>query len=342
MKNKRTNSNIAVRAGLAAALALALAAPAAAQASTLDELQSRIDASNEAYNAAVQHATELQDKIDANQQKIQEIQAELPAKKEAAAKSLRTAYKMQTNGNDLIQLLLSSDDFNEVISTVQYLDKITSHNNAAIEELAQSSSELEQAQSALASQKAQVDSEVTNAVTALSDANNARQEYESQVAAQQAAAAAQAQAAAPSAGDTAKKDAQQPAAPAPEQAPAAPSEAKKPEPPADSDVETDGEWMSGLASAYDVDNNTGGTATASGAILTSDSVTVAVPASQSYLLGRSVQIRYGGKTITATVTDTGGFASYGRVLDLAGGCWKAFGFSSCYDWGVRAVQYRFL
>lgn len=333
MKNKRTNSNIAVRAGLAAALALALAAPAATQASTLDELQSRIDASNEAYNAAVQHATELQDKIDANQQKIQEIQAELPAKKEAAAKSLRTAYKMQTNGNDLIQLLLSSDDFNEVISTVQYLDKITSHNNAAIEELAQSSSELEQAQSALASQKAQVDSEVTNAVTALSDANNARQEYESQVAAQQAAAAAQTQAAAPSAGDTAKKDAQQPAAP---------SETKKPEPPADSDVETDGEWMSGLASAYDVDNNTGGTATASGAILTSDSVTVAVPASQSYLLGRSVQIRYGGKTITATVTDTGGFASYGRVLDLAGGCWKAFGFSSCYDWGVRAVQYRFL
>ena len=71
-------------------------------------------------------------------------------------------------------------------------------------------------------------------------------------------------------------------------------------------------------------------------------MTVAVPASQRYLLGRTVEIRYGGKTITATVTDTGGFAGYGRVLDLAGGCWKAFGFSSCYDWGVRAVQYRFL
>ena len=118
--------------------------------------------------------------------------------------------------------------------------------------------------------------------------------------------------------------------------------ANKAESSASQDVETDGEWMCGLASAYDVDNNTGGTATASGAILTSDSVTVAVPASQYYLLGRTVEIRYGGKTITATVTDTGGFASYGRVLDLAGGCWKAFGFSSCYDWGVRAIQYRFL
>ena len=97
-----------------------------------------------------------------------------------------------------------------------------------------------------------------------------------------------------------------------------------------------------LATAIAAQVGTGNIVGASGAILTSDSVTVAVPASQSYLLGRSVQIRYGGKTITATVTDTGGFASYGRVLDLAGGCWKAFGFSSCYDWGVRAVQYRFL
>ena len=233
---------------------------------------------------------------------------------------------MQAGSGDLIQLLLSSEDFNEVISTLQYLEKITSHNNAAVEDLAQATDELEQVQSALASQKAQVDSEVQSALASLTEANDARDQYEAQMAAQQAAqvrqAAAQQQATeqqGASSGDSAKSDSS-----------------------ANQDVETDGEWMCGLASAYDVDNNTGGTATASGAILTSDSVTVAVPASQYYLLGRTVEIRYGGKTITATVTDTGGFASYGRVLDLAGGCWKAFGFSSCYDWGVRAVQYRFL
>ena len=234
---------------------------------------------------------------------------------------------MQAGSGDLIQLLLSSEDFNEVISTLQYLEKITSHNNAAVEDLAQATDELEQVQSALASQKAQVDSEVQSALASLTEANDARGQYEAQMAAQQAAqvrqAAAQQQATeqqgASSSDSTSKADSS-----------------------SSQDVETDGEWMRGLASAYDVDNNTGGTATASGAILTSDSVTVAVPASQYYLLGRTVEIRYGGKTITATVTDTGGFASYGRVLDLAGGCWKAFGFSSCYDWGVRAVQYRFL
>ena len=318
--------NFAVRAGLTAALALSLAMPGVARATSLSELQGRIDESNEAYNTAVAHAAELQDQIDANEARLAQIEEELPAKKDAAAKSLRVSYKMQAGSGDLIQLLLSSEDFNEVISTLQYLEKITSHNNAAVEDLAQATDELEQVQSALASQKAQVDSEVQSALASLTEANDARDQYEAQMAAQQAAqvrqAAAQQQATeqqGASSGDSAKSDSS-----------------------ANQDVETDGEWMCGLASAYDVDNNTGCTATASGAILTSDSVTVAIPASQYYLLGRTVEIRYGGKTITATVTDTGGFASYGRVLDLAGGCWKAFGFSSCYDWGVRAVQYSFL
>lgn len=318
--------SFAVRAGLTAALALSLAMPGVARATTLSELQGRIDESNEAYNTAVAHATELQDQIDANEARLAQIEEELPAKKDAAAKSLRVSYKMQAGSGDLIQLLLSSEDFNEVISTLQYLEKITSHNNAAVEDLAQATDELEQVQSALASQKAQVDSEVQSALASLTEANDARDQYEAQMAAQRAAQVRQAAA-------------QQQAT---EQQGASSSDSAKSDSSANQDVETDGEWMCGLASAYDVDNNTGGTATASGAILTSDSVTVAVPASQYYLLGRTVEIRYGGKTITATVTDTGGFASYGRVLDLAGGCWKAFGFSSCYDWGVRAVQYRFL
>ena len=325
--------SFAVRAGLTAALALTLAMPGVARATSLSELQASIDESNGAYNTAVAHANELQEQIDANEARLAQIEEELPAKKDAAAKSLRVSYKMQAGSGDLIQLLLSSEDFNEVISTLQYLEKITSHNNAAVEDLAQATDELEQVQSALASQKAQVDSDVQSALASLTEANDARDQYEAQIAAQQAAQVRQA--AAQQQAPTQQQAAEQ-------QGASGGDSANKSDSSASQDVETDGEWMCGLASGYDVDNNTGGSATASGSILTSDSVTVAVPASQRYLLGRTVEIRYGGKTITATVTDTGGFASYGRVLDLAGGCWKAFGFSSCYDWGVRAVQYRFL
>ena len=84
-------------------------------------------------------------------------------------------------------------------------------------------------------------------------------------------------------------------------------------------VNQDQGWKSGLASAYTIADNTGGTATASGVELTEHSMTVAVPVSRRDLIGKKVEIYYNGTTVTATVTDTGGFAPLGRDLDLAGG-----------------------
>lgn len=116
------------------------------------------------------------------------------------------------------------------------------------------------------------------------------------------------------------------------------------------DTTEDG-WMTGDASAYSVsdcinadpDNPDAGRLTASGRTFSDSGVTVAVPQGQEYLLGRAIEINYNGITVVATVTDTGSFGSkYGRVLDLAGGVYKAFGASSSSDWGVRTVSYRFL
>lgn len=110
----------------------------------------------------------------------------------------------------------------------------------------------------------------------------------------------------------------------------------------------DGTWSSGVASAYSISSNDDGfgnfgvTDTSSGIDLTDNSITVAVPVSQSYLVDRICEICYDGKVVIATVTDTGGFAEYGRALDLAPGVYKAFGADSHMDWGVRTVYYRFL
>ena len=378
----------------AAAVAAGLCfAPLSARAATLDELQAQIDSCGAAFDDAVTRANELQDQVAANEERIAEIQDDLPQKREAASRSLRVMYKLRSNTLGVIDLLLSSESFNEVVSTVQYLDAVVSHNNAAIDGLVSASDELTRTQADLESEKAEADAKVASAMESLTQANRAREQYEAQLAAEKAAAEAAekaaAEKAAAEAAEKAAKEAEDAAADSAARESAAESSATSGSGQADSDggdsakgtgqsagqdadqvadqgdsssasgsastsgsassgssstkeVETDGEWMSGLASAYDIEDNTGGTATASGIPLTHDSMTVAVPVSQSYLLGRTVQIRYAGKTITATVTDTGGFASYGRVLDLAGGCWQAFGFSSGDDWGVRAVQYRFL
>ena len=101
-----------------------------------------------------------------------------------------------------------------------------------------------------------------------------------------------------------------------------------------------GEWSSGLASGYG--DGWIGLSTADGTILTEDGMCVAVPAAWGYLLGRTIQVEYNGIVITTTINDTGGFAIYGRVLDLQPGIWRAFGFDNEYDWGVRTVRYRII
>ncbi|WP_139650981.1 coiled-coil domain-containing protein [Raoultibacter phocaeensis] len=104
----------------------------------------------------------------------------------------------------------------------------------------------------------------------------------------------------------------------------------------------DGSWQLGFASAYSFADNDGWDATASGIPLDWTSYTVAVPISQRYLLGSAVEISYNGMSLVATVTDVGGFESYGRALDLAPGVWRAFGANNVNEWGVRQVAYRFL
>ena len=107
-------------------------------------------------------------------------------------------------------------------------------------------------------------------------------------------------------------------------------------------------WKTGVASAYGGSTdpytpNPGTTAT--GAVCDDNSMGVAVPMSLTgyrKLFGRTVEISWNGKTVYATVNDCGGMGGGSRALDLQPGVWKAFGFSSCRDWGLRTVNYRFL
>lgn|GEM_PF-2248083 len=119
--------------------------------------------------------------------------------------------------------------------------------------------------------------------------------------------------------------------------PADPAPNPAPKPSTESQA-TGGSWSSGLASAYG--EGFYGDKTARGHVLTKSSMGVAVPVSKSYLLGKTIEISYGGKTIRAVANDTGGFGSLGRDLDLQPGIWKSFGFSDEDQWGVRMVKWR--
>lgn len=342
LRSAHAKARTVIVAGLATALLCSSAlAPASAYAVTADELQSRVDAATQAYSDATAKVSELQAKIDESQAKIDEVNAKLPEQRERAEQSLSSLYKMQQGTPGLVSLLLSSDSFADFFTTYQYLNAVQRSNTDALVELNKMEGELSAAQQTLQAAKEEASAQQQQAQTSMTEAQTALDELNAQIAAQQAAeAAAEAQAKAQAQADASST----PDSSSSSSSPNTPSASTPSNPSATdgSEVKSDGEWMIGMASAYSIDNNTGGNATASGDELTDDSMSVAVPLSQRYLLGRSVQIRYNGKTITAVVNDVGGFAAYGRVLDLAGGCWKAFGCSSAGEWGVRAVQYRFL
>lgn len=314
-----------------------LALPAhIAHATSVDELQTKVDEAAMAYDEATAKVNELQAKIDESQAKIDEVTALLPEQRDRAAVSMSSIYKMQQDTPGLVSLLLSAKDFSDFLTTYQYISAIQRSNSDDLNELVNMENELTSAQQTLAAAKEEADNQQRQAQEAMNQAQAALDQLNAQISAQAAARenANTQQNQTPETGSSNNSNGNSNAS----------TDTGKSDPGATdgSEVETDGEWMIGYASAYSVADNTGGNATASGDILTDDSMTVAVPLSQRYLLGRTVQIRYGGRTITATVNDVGGFAQHGRVLDLAGGCWKAFGCSSPYEWGVRAVQYRFL
>ena len=106
-------------------------------------------------------------------------------------------------------------------------------------------------------------------------------------------------------------------------------------------------WQTGVASAYGGSSdastpNPGSTAT--GAVCDDWSMGVAVPMAwgAGAYYGRQVEISYNGQSVIATVNDCGGMGDGARALDLQPGVFKALGFSTCQDWGLREVSYRFL
>ena len=171
-----------------------------------DELQQRVEETAAAYNEAVAQREALEAQAADLEAQIAETEAKLPAAQDAAADALYMLYRFQQSSNGLVELLLSAEDFNSFISTVQYLNSVNNHTVGQLEELGALVDQLEQQQADLqaALDAARVQEEA--AQTALAEAQAAREEAQRRVeeAARQRAAEEAARAAADgSAGETA-------------------------------------------------------------------------------------------------------------------------------------------
>ncbi|HJF63921.1 MAG TPA: hypothetical protein K8W22_10705 [Gordonibacter urolithinfaciens] len=319
------------------------------------------------HEALVQEVAELQKRIDETTAQALEAQQEVIDGRAALAKAAVYEYR-GGSAQSLVMLLLEAQSFDELVRNLVYLSSVVQYQvdeieaqrersarfDALMEDLNAQKDEQEGKLAELEEKKVQAEQTVSDASTRL---QGAQSEYSSMLEElQRKIEEAEAQGSAPAepvAVDESNTNTSRPGdqmteiAPDPSPSPAPDGGSGSdpaPEPAPDPGVG----WSTGVASAYggSTDPSTPNPGiTATGAVCDDWSMGVAVPMAwprywQYY--GRTVEISYGGMTVLATVNDCGYMGGGSRSLDLQPGVWKAFGFSSCNDWGLRTVSYRFL
>ena len=183
------------------------ALPVAAQADEASDLQAKVEQTSKDYNAATKHLQDVQADIDANQQKLDDLNAQMPELKREAASSINSSYKLSQSSNGLIDMLLSAENFNDLVSAMNYLDIIAGKNYQAIDRLVEAREQAQETQDKLAAQKTEAQNAQAKAEDAMNDAIAARKEAQQRAAKELAAQQAEAQKAVEDA-EKAEKDGQ--------------------------------------------------------------------------------------------------------------------------------------
>lgn len=315
--------------------------------SALDDAEATQESIEAEHEALTREIIDLQARIDETAKEALEVQQEVMKGRETLAKAAACEYRGSTL-QSLVMLVLEAESFNELAHNLVYLtsvmeyqaDEIKAQNerserlDALMKDLNAQKDEQDKKLAELKEKQAQIEAEVAAAANRLDAAQGvyaaAREELEQKIAAAEAQGSASG---GPVAVDKSNTNAARPGDQITDVTPGGDSQAG---------------WSTGIASAYggSTDPSTPNPGiTATGAVCNDWSMGVAVPMAwprywQYY--GRTIEISYGGMTVLATVNDCGYMGGGSRSLDLQPGVWKAFGFSSCRDWGLRTVSYRFL
>lgn len=336
---------------------------------TLDDAEQRMAGVADDYSAIKQEVAQLQERIDEISAQAMDAQQGVIEGRESLGKTAAYEYRSGGAAQSLLVLVLEARDFSELIRNLAYLESVMQYHADEIEEQKQRSAQFEKLIADLNFQKdeqgkklEELEAKRTEAESVVSDANSKLSNAQSDQATRLEALRQQAEQLAAAEGatepvldegaDTIGRedvvDAGTSPQPNPDPDPPSTQPTPSPDPEPEQKPDPGISWSTGVASAYGGSTdpytpNPGTTAT--GAVCDDYSMGVAIPMSwPNYwqYFGRTVEISYNGQTVLATVNDTGGMGGGSRSLDLQPGVWKAFGYSSCLDWGLRTVSYRFL
>lgn len=154
---------------------------------TLAQLRQEVSAKSQAYNEAMEATAQAQADVDDCRSRIADIEAHIPGAQSKAADAMVTQYKYQQNSAGLIDILLSSDGFESLISTLTYLNTVQTYTSDQLTGLLDLQNELEQEQANLEGLLADAQAAEDDAAQALADVQAAADEAQARVAEEEAA-----------------------------------------------------------------------------------------------------------------------------------------------------------
>ncbi len=341
-----------------------LAIPASqAHADDLSDAQSALDSASKQLDSITSEYERIQSEISSLNQKMSETTTKVMQAQNAMMKgqtvlgdAIKAAYK--SPDASLVSVFLMSENMGDFLKNITYYSAIQQDQAEMVADQKELRSQFQDALSELESQKKQQDEMKNQAAAKKAEAEKVVSEASAKVSSIESERARVAELEAKAA-ELAKEKEEQAQAQIVEgwntNTDGADSGSSSSDDSSDNSSDnyfyaepTGSDWQTGVASAYGGSSdpytpNPGITAT--GAICDDYSMGVAVPMAWSNyrsLLGHAVEINYNGRSVIATINDCGGMGGGSRSLDLQPGVFKALGFDTCQDWGVRTVSYRIL
>lgn len=174
--------------------------------------QEQVEQSATTYEQAKQALEEIEAEIAANEQRIQELSAQIPLQQTKSDEAMRSLYKMQQEGGSLITLLLSSENFNELLLNIDYLSAFYNSKMREVNSLLDMKAELDTTAAGLTEKRAKAAEEAQAAEDALVQAQQLREQAQAAAEAARKAEEEAAAAAAAAAEEEAAKRAEEEAA----------------------------------------------------------------------------------------------------------------------------------
>lgn len=143
---------------------------------TLDELQKKIEASSQNYEAAKEKLAGIKQEIRQNEQEIQRINEALPTQEQRGLRAAHSLYKIQSDSSSILSMLLDSKNFSQFIFQFTYVMKLTKKNFTELNALKTMRERVANARMELNAHEKEATLGAQQAQSALRDAQNARKE----------------------------------------------------------------------------------------------------------------------------------------------------------------------